>query len=474
MRRLIGMQDIKSVYFGFVAATCLLVASPVEGGQPESTSARLRVAPFIADITPPMGEPICGGLCKPTESIEHPLLAKGVVLQDGGGTYVLCVMDLAGLCMEPYDLARQRIAAAAGTAASHVAVHAVHQHTANTLDLDSQRLIENVEGVRTITTRRYFDQVISATAGAVRDAMGKLRQTTHVGTSRVKVDRVASSRRLVQPDGSIRTRGSSAPKSELRELPEGLIDPWLRTISFYDGDDPLVYLHYYATHPQSFYGDGRVTYDVPGIARERLESQTGVVQVYFNGCGGNIGMGKYNVGSREARGPLADRLFQAMAQSVNQTERHPVGPVHWRTTRVEFPLRMDDAFSAEACRRMLENKDASNGARIKAANILAWIDRGPQGRTIELTCLAMDPIRILHLPGETFVEYQLWAQGICQNKFVAVAGYGDCAMWYVCTDQAYRDRGGYEQTWAFSAPCERRLKDAITTLVGRDVVGREP
>ena len=72
----------------------------------------MSVAPFCADITPPIGEPICGGLCPPTESIEHPLLAKGVVLRDGGGTYVLCVMDLCGLCMDAYDLCRQRIAAA--------------------------------------------------------------------------------------------------------------------------------------------------------------------------------------------------------------------------------------------------------------------------------------------------------------------------------------------------------------------------
>jgi hypothetical protein len=123
---------------------------------------------------------------------------------------------------------------------------------------------------------------------------------------------------------------------------------------------------------------------------------------------------------------------------------------------------------------VLQNTDASISARIKAANILAWIDRGPQGRTIELACLAMDPIRILHLPGETFVEYQLWAQNICQDKFVAVAAYGDCAMWYVCTDQAYRDRGGYEQTWAFSGPCESRFKDAIAALVGRDAPVPDP
>ena len=53
--------------------------------------------------------------------------------------------------------------------------------------------------------------------------------------------------------------------------PEGYIDGFLRTISFCDGEAPFVQMHYYATHPQSYYGDRRVTYDVPGLARERLE-----------------------------------------------------------------------------------------------------------------------------------------------------------------------------------------------------------
>ena len=69
------------------------------------------------------------------------------------------------------------------------------------------------------------------------------------------------------PDDSIVARMSSTRDPVLRELPEGRIDPKLRTVAFLDGDQPLAYLHFYAMHPQSFYGDGRVTYDVPGIAR---------------------------------------------------------------------------------------------------------------------------------------------------------------------------------------------------------------
>ena len=39
------------------------------------------------------------------------------------------------------------------------------------------------------------------------------------------------------------------------------IDPWLRTLSFWDGDRPVAALNAYATHPMSSYGRGAVFLD---------------------------------------------------------------------------------------------------------------------------------------------------------------------------------------------------------------------
>jgi hypothetical protein len=55
----------------------------------------------------------------------------------------------------------------------------------------------------------------------------------------------------------------------------------------------------------------------------------------------------------------------------------------------------------------------------------------------------MGRARILHLPGELFVEYQLAAKAERPDLFVAMAAYGDYAPWYVGTAIAY-DQGGYE------------------------------
>jgi len=430
-----------------------------------------QVAPFVADVTPRLGDTLVFGLDADSTVavIEHPLLAKGVVLRDAGGTYVLCALDWMTLGNDAYDLFRARIAQAAGTSPSHVVVHTVQQHTAPGVDINAQRLLDREKDAPRCTNPDFLEAATERVAAAVHGA--EWRSVTHVGTSWAAVDRVASSRRIRQPDGTILARYSRANDPAHRMAPEGYIDGFLRTISFCDGEAPLVQMHYYATHPQSYYGDRRVTYDVPGLARERLEQDSGVFQIYFSGCAGDITMGKYNAGTPEDRAALADRLHDAMVRSVNSVSREPPpaerapAPLQWRTAPVQFPLRSDPAFSEDTNRAVLRDAGASARARVKAALNLAFIERVQAGRPLELSCLALGGIRILHLPGEPFVEYQLWAQRAFPRWFVAVADLCDCAPLYLCTDEAYRDNGGYEQTMSFVDPSELLLKRKMEELI---------
>jgi hypothetical protein len=190
-----------------------------------------------------------------------------------------------------------------------------------------------------------------------------------------------------------------------------------------------------------------------------------VFQVYYTGCGGNVAMGKYNDGKPASRQLLADRVYDAMVRSVNNVKVDPVSSLGWETTKVHFPPRSDRAFSEEANRKILRDPKAPANSRLQAAMNLACIERIKARRPFELSALAIGSSRILHLPGEPFVEYQFWAQLGRPEVFAAVAGYGDCAMWYVGTDKAYSDRGGYEQTWSFIDPSEQLLKEAMEKLL---------
>lgn len=449
----------------FAVAACVEIvlagaASAAEAGGP------LRVAAFSTDITPPIGTPLVEGMYPPAATIEHPLLAKGVVLQDEGGTYVLCALDLCTMSNGSYTAMRGRIAEAAGTAPSRVALHEVQQHTAPGLRMDEQRLLAREPKPPQMCTQQYSDQVNNAVTAAVREAISRLRPATHVGTGVAVVDRVASSRRVRAADGSIIPRYSVNKDASLQDLPEGIIDPKLRTVAFYDGDKPLAYLHFYATHPQTISRDGRVSYDIPGISRARLEQETKTPQIYFSGCGGNVVLGKYNDGTRAAQRALADRLYDGTVRSIANIRREPVSPIQWKTVDLRLPLRSGEEFSRAASRRVMADTAKTDDERVRAAMCLAWIERDESGKPTDVACLKMGPLRILSLPGDTFVQYQLWSQEICPQEFVAVAGFGDFGMAYLCTDEAYTDRGGYEQTLSFVDPCEALVKKAIAEALG--------
>lgn len=443
---------------GLVLTANLLLATLGRG-------ADLRVAAFACDVTPPPGHPLCGGWIKPLEAVDDPLLAKGVVLADGPRRYVLCAVDWCLLQTGAYDLFRERLAAGAGVTPSQVSVHTVHQHNAPIADAAAERLLRATAYPPAHLDLEFLDRVTRRLEVEVREACGRLEPFTHVGFGRARVERFASNRRVRLADGAIHARYSATTDPVMQAAPEGLIDPWLRTITLFQGERPLVRLHYYATHPMSYYGDGRATADTVGLARRQLEEHEGVPQIYFTGCGGNITAGKYNDGSPAARRELTGRIFAAMTRAVAATRRAPVTQLDWRTTRVRFYPRAEPEWSETRARATLADTNAPAAARLRAALDLAWLRRLQTHPQVEISRLRLGPVVSLHLPGETFIEYQLYAQSLRPDLFVAVAAYGESGPGYICCDAALSE-GGYEPTMSrVGPPSEFALKAGIARLL---------
>jgi hypothetical protein len=278
------------------------------------------------------------------------------------------------------------------------------------------------------------------------------------------VEKFAANRRIHMPDGSIGVRYSACTDPVLIAAPEGLIDPWLRTVTFFNGARPLVRLHYYASHPMSYYGKGHVNWDTVGIARERLQKEEGVPQIYFTGCAGNVAAGKYNDGSPEMRPVLADRLYQGMKGAIADTQKAKASEVIWKNTEVRFAPRLEPEFDEARLREELGNHitpRTHNGG----IGMLAWKERLKLRPGIDISLYQIGPVRILHLPGEAFVEYQLYAQSLRPSDFIAVASYGDGSTGYICIDKAIAE-GGYEPTASkVGPPTEERLKAGIHELL---------
>ena len=86
-------------------------------------------------------------------------------------------------------------------------------------------------------------------------------------------------------------------------------------------------------------------------------------------------------------------------------------------------------------------------------------------RPLDTAALEIGGATLVFLPGEPFLEFQKYAQGL--GKFVAVAGYGDISPGYLCTDRAFEE-GGYEPSASNGGPgTEARVKEAIAKLLGR-------
>lgn len=398
--------------------------------------APLRIVRFEAAATPPVGTPMA---YMPIERIDDSLRVKGLVLLSEEAPIVLCALDWIGISNGGQDAWRMALAEAAGTSPDRVAVHALHQHDAPAYDADAE-LILLAHGVDDQGIDHAFARTaIRGAARALREAMARPAEVTHLGLGKARVERVASNRRILGPDGHVvLTRWSATRDSVKRSAPEGISDPYVRAVSFWREEEPLAVLTYYATHPQSYYREGGASSDFVGIARDLRQRASGLFQVHFNGAGGNITAGKYNDGSHANRPVLARRLAEGMAAAWAATEKQRIraADVGWAVRPVVLPLaeRLQEATLVEA---LAEAPDMGT------ARALAWVRRNRTGVPLLLSALRLGDARILHMPGELFIEYQLAAQAMRPDLFVAMAAYGDTGPGYIGTRVAY-GQGGYE------------------------------
>jgi hypothetical protein len=438
----------------------LLAGLSVNGANP----AALRVGTFRCDITPGHGEALVWAT--PLVKVEEPLLAKGIVLEEGPNRYVLCALDWCLMGNETERSFRQVLARATKTLPERVAVQCLHQHAAPYADEGAYRLLEQAPRPLPHLSASFMESVRTRLKLAAEECAGRLESFDQVGFGQARVERVASIRRLKGEEGKIIVRYSASGKeAKMAAAPEGAIDPWLKTISLARGTKPLVRLHYYSTHPQTFCCDGRASADFVGIAREKLEHQEGVFEIYFTGCGGDVTVGKYNDGSPQALEGLALRLGQGMQAAIASTRLIPATNLVWRTDQVTLPLRGEKRAVKAQSRAWLEDPAQTDTLRVyDGAMRLAFVER--LDRPLGVSSLQIGPVHILHLPGEPMLEFQLFAQRERPGDFVAVAGYGDCGSAYICTDKALEE-GGYEPSATnVGKGSEARLKAAIEVLLG--------
>ena len=392
----------------------------------------LRVATFRCDITPPLGQPMFS--CDALRTVEQPLLAKGIVLEAGGQRYVLCALDWCELCNGSYEALRNKIAAAAGTTPAHVAVQTVHQHTAPLVDMDAQKLLAEVGVAMACTSIRRSSTTIERASGRGGEAVAGQVRT-------VRSDRHGPGQgrpRGVQPPARGRDGQDSRPLSSsgkdpaVRALPEGTIDPYLKTITLARGEKPLVRLHYYATHPQTRYGDGRATSDFVGDRPRRSSNAR-------RACSRSTSPAAAATSRWASTTTARESAARSWPSGCWPAWRRPLPPPSWfrparsagGPTRCCCPPRTDPGFSLADCLARMKDPKAAPVMRLYAGRDARGLPPAkPAADRVEFPGDRQRPYRAP--AGRADVASNCSRRASSRATFVAVAGYGDCGPGYLC------------------------------------------
>ena len=420
--------------------------------QVAKTEPEFRLSVFSTDVTPPLGHPLLGGTTTPppAHAIDDPLFARGFVLSGGEHPVVLVSIDWCEIRNDAYDRWREVLAHAAGTTRERVLVTSIHQHDTPLADLEAQRILDRSKLKGQLVDLDFHEACVQRTVAALRAAMKESSPVTHFGLGQGAVEKVSSNRRYLGPDGKPKFDRSSMSGADAfkRDAPDGVIDPYLRTLSFWNHDSPVCALHLYAVHPMSNWGSGRVTADFPGLARSRRQlDDPAVFQIYASGCAGDVTPGRYNDGGPKQKEVLAGRLYDAMVTAWKKTQRYPLRKADFRNAPLQLPPRDTEGYTNAALTAQLDHPDSKK--RCLAAMGLSWKQRLDAGQPIDLAALDLGEAIIVLLPGESYVAFQLAAQKFRPDVVVLAIGYGESGSGFVPVEQAWDEDDRNLSSWCW-------------------------
>lgn len=286
-----------------------------------------------ADITPPVGTPLCGyafrGVHEST-GVYHPLTATAVVIDDGTTTVLLVSAEWLGF----YDrtaAVRRRLSAATGLPAAQIILTGTHTHCGPAVRARDAELHGRID-------QDYLTDAAERMAAAATAALaGRSRVSILGGTGRCEL---AVSRRLPDPDHPSRVLPGPNP------YPDGPHDHQTGVLRIESAaGDVRAVLFSYACHPTARAGT-EIGGDYVGFALDRVSADFGrAVPIFLQGCAGDQSPRPVRPGRFDRRTVDQVRaLGNELAGAVRDTAVQPVsGPISTARTVLELETEPDDS-----------------------------------------------------------------------------------------------------------------------------------
>jgi hypothetical protein len=428
---------------------------------PQGQRTMLKVCTFQVDCTPPDGTMVGLDVGSSASGTRDPLYMRGVILEDNGARSIIAALDFCALLNGSYDEFRFALAGAVKADVNKTIIHCIHQHDAPLIDFQVSNYIEP----ENYYPRSWFDAIMEKCSQAAVQASKKMSAVAKIGFAETRLHGFASNRRVIMPDGSIRMRFSRCDDKKLKEQPVGIIDPLLRTVAFIGSAKKiLASLSFYATHPQTCNNGKEFSADAPGEALRLLSNDfPDSMHSFFTGAAGNVGAGKYSSsnnldGNRRHFGFL---LAKGIAHNLKSMNYSPAENINWRQQSFSFPVRN---INREKMLMELQSPDTEPGRKTSNLAEICCQDYDPKPKYV-VRLLEIGNVKILFLPGEPFVEYQLFAQALIPDEFIATAANCNDNFLYLPTADAFGS--GYETEYfcRTTEEFEIRFKLAVEKLL---------
>ena len=433
-----------------------------------------------SNVTPELGLPVIGGFRPfPATHVHDDLLARCIVLDDGGQRIAIVIIDILGIPREVTDLARQQIQQTTGIKPSHVLIAATHTHSAVT-----PRGPQSVFWPDEISAHARF--VATRVADGVQRAVNQL-EPARIGWGKANLAEEVFNRRWFCDDTSLTTNPfggvdrvrMNPPRSHPSlDRPAGPVDPEIRFISIQSTDArPVALLANYSLHYVGGVPQGHISADYFGYFARYLEQKIKARQLeppfvaaLSNGTSGDINNINFQpesngkrYGSYEKMKEVANKVASKVQQAYQDVEYRDWVPLGAIQSDMLLDLRQPSESMLKHLHEAMtlpEGKYLSHRQEKVYAERIFKLEDAPRQVNISLQAIKIGETGIAAIPFETFAEtgLEIKAKSSFKNTFTIELANGYYG--YLPTPKQHR-LGGYE-TWLGTNWVEINASDKIT------------
>ncbi|MBO5270437.1 MAG: hypothetical protein J6B77_06605 [Clostridia bacterium] len=418
------------------------------------------------DITPPFGTPLAGYFyIRHTNGVLDPLEVNAVAFSDGETTAVLVAADMLGINEESAIVIRKRIAEKCGISASHILLHALHQHTSFALrpytGLSDPVFIE--------TLYRKFEDVSKMAIDDLSDAVAE----TASAETEVQLSFV---RRYVMKKGPVATNPGRLHPDLVR--PASDPDNTVRLIRFRRENKKDIALVNFSTHPDVIGGE-KVSADWPGFARRAVErDNSNTMCIVTNGAQGDVNhIDFFKAKQWDDRYEHSRFMGETIASTVKQlwdrTVPHESGAVRGECTTLYSQTNRDGEEEYEKCKAFYAAYEAGKLDYKPTITELGYARRVINLRVariyqpLVITVLGFADIAFVGFGGEPFTVYAENARNAAPDKFVLSLCNTNGTVGYLPSAVAFSE-GGYESSGSVFTPAiESECDNAVKEMLAR-------